>query len=301
MTLRDQYRLAKEQFIDSVELLFKKFATIFGFPENPGMPVLPAKLYEWDEPLYTDRLPKYTVDFPPGEVPQTLLDVLIGTMPRTITVPRVFYENPNDGYYNFYMLDYKNIYLLPNAVSEFIQIKLKFCLDLSTLEMTREALFFVLIMYYYVINARLFLGFLIIINPYMFPFSYFIAFVDWVDEASTGLLPSFGGTNYAMTILLLVVGKCADALNYIVFTMPFLPAEGRRLEVIIDGEKKYIMLFRHLPYLWYKYPIPNEVRKFWFFERPDILEFMQKSYKNLDINFLPDPTSVTEHLIDKIN
>jgi hypothetical protein len=34
--------------------------------------------------------------------------------------------------------------------------------------------------------------------------------------------------------------------------------------------------------------IPNDIREFWYKERPDILDYMQKAYKDLDIQFLPD-------------
>ncbi|KAI2508750.1 hypothetical protein MHU86_5718 (chloroplast) [Fragilaria crotonensis] len=40
--------------------------------------------------------------------------------------------------------------------------------------------------------------------------------------------------------------------------------------------------------MWYKYPIPNEIREFWYNDRPDILKYMQEAYKNVDIQFLPD-------------
>jgi hypothetical protein len=43
-----------------------------------------------------------------------------------------------------------------------------------------------------------------------------------------------------------------------------------------------------LPILWYRYPVPNEIREFWYKERPDILNYMQKAYKDLDIQFFPD-------------
>ena len=51
---------------------------------------------------------------------------------------------------------------------------------------------------------------------------------------------------------------------------------------------KDVLVFHYLPVLWYRYPIPNEIREFWYKERPDILEYMQKAYKDLDIQFLPD-------------
>ena len=46
--------------------------------------------------------------------------------------------------------------------------------------------------------------------------------------------------------------------------------------------------FHYLPILWYRYPIPNDIREFWYNERPDILEYMQKAYQDFDIQFLPD-------------
>ena len=51
---------------------------------------------------------------------------------------------------------------------------------------------------------------------------------------------------------------------------------------------KDVLIFKYLPILWYKYPIPNEIREFWYNDRPDILKYMQDAYKNVDIQFLPD-------------
>jgi hypothetical protein len=51
---------------------------------------------------------------------------------------------------------------------------------------------------------------------------------------------------------------------------------------------KDVLVFHYLPVLWYRFPIPNEIREFWYYERPDILEYMQKAYQELDIQFLPD-------------
>ena len=52
------------------------------------------------------------------------------------------------------------------------------------------------------------------------------------------------------------------------------------------------MLFRS-----YQYPIPNDLREFWYTKKPDILTFMQKNYGQLDINFLPD--RIVKELIEK--
>ena len=70
--------------------------------------------------------------------------------------------------------------------------------------------------------------------------------------------------------------------------MPFLPSEGEETKVYINNQMKDVILFHYLPILWYRYPIPNEIREFWYKERPDILNYMQKAYKDLNIQFLPD-------------
>ena len=51
---------------------------------------------------------------------------------------------------------------------------------------------------------------------------------------------------------------------------------------------KDVLVFHYLPISWYRHPIPNDIREFWYTERPDILDYMQKAYKDLDIQFLPD-------------
>ena len=85
----------------------------------------------------------------------------------------------------------------------------------------------------------------------------------------------------------MLIGKVADSANHLVFTMPFLPSEGNKVKMLIDGELKDVVQFHYLPYLWYKYPIPMNLREFWYSERPDILNFMEKNYSQFGINFRP--------------
>jgi hypothetical protein len=186
------------------------------------------------------------------------------------------------------MENYKNIIFLPNWVSEFLQVQCHFCLDISFLEVCREVVFAILVTYYYMISFRIFIAWLISINPYTFPIAYFIAFVDWIEEYAIGLMPVVGGIGLATPLLLTLIGKAADSLNHLVFTMPFLPSEGVPGKAIVNGDIKDVLIFKYLPILWYKYPIPNEIREFWYNDRPDILKYMQEAYKNVDIQFLPD-------------
>lgn len=75
--------------------------------------------------------------------------------------------------------------------------------------------------------------------------------------------------------------------------MPYLPREGEPVKLLINNQMKDVLVFHYLPILWYRYPIPNEIREFWYTERPDILEYLQRSYHNLDVQFLPDNIEVT--------
>ena len=51
---------------------------------------------------------------------------------------------------------------------------------------------------------------------------------------------------------------------------------------------KDVLVFHYLPILWYRHPIPNDIREFWYDQRPDILDYMETAYKDLNIQFLPD-------------
>jgi hypothetical protein len=165
---------------------------------------------------------------------------------------------------------------------------LNFCLDITFLEVFREVLFLSIVGYGEIVSFRILLAWIISINPYTFPWNYFVALVDWTEETLLGLVPSILAVNFSGPILLLIIGRCADSLNNVVFTMPYLPSEGEPLKIYIDGNVRNVLAFRYLPILWYKYPIPNEIRQYWYTQRPDILKYMQKAYKDVDIQFLPD-------------
>jgi hypothetical protein len=56
--------------------------------------------------------------------------------------------------------------------------------------------------------------------------------------------------------------------------MPFLPSEGEETKLLINQHERCFS-FHYLPILWYRYPVPNDIREFWYRERPDILNYMQ--------------------------
>ena len=177
---------------------------------------------------------------------------------------------------------------MPDWLSEFIQVRLNICLDISFLETIREVLFIGLIIYSQMVILRIAISWLIYINPYTFPWCYLTAAVDWTEDVLQGIVPAILGVNITGSVFLGVLGIIADSLNHLVFTMPFLPSEAEETKVLINNDMKDILVFHYLPILWYRHPIPNNIREYWYYQNPEILEYMQKAYKDLNIQFLPD-------------
>ena len=278
------------KYFQFVRHCYQTVAKSLGFPEIRGMQILPPEENYWwvREAAPGDDLPLRRLRFPPLAQPKNYFEVLFGDRPKPASTPRVYYENASEGFYSYYIENYKNLRFLPDWFSEFLQMKLHIYNDLSIIELGREALFVVVLTYYYTIVVRVTLGWFVSINPYVFPFSYLIMFVDWVDEVVTSLMPVLGGFGIGTPLLFIYVGKFADYVNNLVFTMPYLPSEGFFKKTFLQGQIKDVLIFKDLPYLWYKYSIPNEIREFWYTERRDILKFMQKAYGQLDMRILPD-------------
>jgi hypothetical protein len=151
--------------------------------------------------------------------------------------------------------------------------------------------------YSQMVVLRIAISWLIYINPYTFPWCYLAAAVDWTEDVLQGIVPAILGVNITGSVFLGALGVLADSLNHLVFTMPFLPSEAEETKLLINQEMKDVLVFHYLPILWYRDPIPNNVREFWYYQRPDILEYMQTAYKDLDIQFLPN--SVIQELNQK--
>jgi hypothetical protein len=288
------------KYFEFVSHSFQTLAKPFGFPNIRGMQLIaPDDNYWWiRETSPGDDLPLRRLRFPPFSKPQNYFEVLFGDRPKPAFTPRVYYENATDGFYSYYIENYKNLRFLPDWFSEFLQIKLNIYNDLSIIELGREALFVMILVYYYTIIIRVAIGWFVTINPYVFPFSYLVMFVDWIDEVVTSIMPVLGGFGIGTPLLFIYVGKCADYLNNLVFTMPYLPSEGLFQKTFLQGQIKNVLTFKDLPYLWYKYSIPNEIREFWYTDRQDILKFMQKAYGQLNIRILPD--RLIDHPINQV-
>jgi uncharacterized protein YggT (Ycf19 family) len=299
MSLDEKFIPTRNAFYEIVGTFFKKIAGLFGYPNNPGMPTisdLPSDLYS--RARFLDSLPNRKTFWPPVQRPETWFDMIFGPAPKVEAVPRYIYERKEEGFYNFYIENYKNIYFLPDWFSEFVQVRCNICLDITLLETMREVLFVGLMVYSQIVILRIALSWFIYINPYTFPWCYVAAAVDWTEDVLQGIVPAILGVNITGSVFLGVLGVLADSLNHLVFTMPFLPSEGEATKLLINQQMKDVLVFHYLPILWYRYSIPNDLREFWYNERPDILDYMQKAYRDFDIQFLPD--RIVEELNQKV-
>ena len=289
MSLDEKFIPIRTVFYEMVDSLFKKLAGLFGYPGNPGMSTSYDLPNEADvRSKFLENLPSHRTFWPPIQRPETWFETIFGPSPKIDSVPRYVYENRDEGFYNFYIENYKNIYFLPDWLSEFLQVRLHFCLNITLLETNPEVLFIGLVIYSQIVILRITLSWSIYINPYTVPWCYVVAAVDWTEEVLQGIVPAILGVNITGTIFLGILGVLADSLNHLVFTMPFLPSEAEESKLLLQQQMKDVLIFHYLPILWYRYPIPNEIREFWYKERPEILDYMQKAYKDLDIQFLPD-------------
>ena len=289
MSLDEKFIPIRTGFYQIADILFKKLASLFGYPVNPGM----STIYDLPDEAsvrsrFLENLPSHQTFWPPIQRPENWVETIVGPSPKIDAVPRYVYENREEGFYNFYIENFKNVYFLPDWLSEFLQVRLHFCLDITLLETIREVLFIGLVIYSNIVILRITLSWFIYINPYTVPWCYIVAAVDWTEEVLQGVVPAILGVNITGTIFLGILGVLADSLNHLVFTMPFLPSEAEESTLILQQQMKDVLIFHYLPILWYRYPIPNEIREYWYNERPEILDYMQKAYKDSDIQFLPD-------------
>jgi uncharacterized protein YggT (Ycf19 family) len=291
MSLDEKFIPIRRGLYQIVENLFKKLAGLFGYPENPGM----STTYTYDlsdeasvRSRVLENLPTHQTFWPPIQRPENWFETIVGPSPKIDAIPRYVYENREEGFYNFYIENFRNAYFLPDWLSEFLQVRLHFCLDITLLETIREVFFIGLVIYSNIVILRITLSWFIYINPYTVPWSYVVAAVDWTEEVLQGVVPAILGVNITGTIFLGILGVLADSLNHLVFTMPFLPSEAEEGQLILQQQMKNVLIFHYLPILWYRYPIPNEIREYWYKERPEILDYMLKAYQDSDIQFLPD-------------
>ena len=274
---------------DGSKIILDSIAKFLGYPDVPGMPIFPSNSNLRDQLTRQDLLPKHITQIPPNQIqrPENLSEALFGTFPYTMPIDKHFYQHKAEGYYNFYVENYRNMYFLPDWLSGYIQINFNITVDHSNLELCRDVFFYVVLLYGAIVSLRTMLFWMVAINPYTYPWVFAVDFVDWIYDGLAGILPCIVGIDLVPTFLGMLIGKIADSVNHLLFTMPFLPSEGNEVKMIVNGELKDVVQFHYLPYLWYKYPIPNNLREFWYFDRPDILNFMEENYSQFGINFRP--------------
>lgn len=289
MVFNDRLKEVQQIIYDKSTEVVDSIAEFLGYPEVPGMPLYPVNDKLREKLTEQDFLPKHITQIPPSQVqrPESLTEALFGTFPYTMPVEKHFYQHKAEGYYNFYLENYRNMFFLPDWASGYIQMNFNITVDHSNLELCRDVFFYVVLLYGAIVTIRTTLFWMLVINPYTLPWVFAVDFVDWVYDAMAGILPCFVGIDPVPTLFGMLIGKVADGANHLVFTMPFLPSEGNKVKMLIDGELKDVIQYHYLPYLWYKYPIPLSLREFWASERPDILNFMEKNYSQFGLNFRP--------------
>ena len=272
----------------------KKF---FNYPEVPGM--LAAKNLSMSEISMEDyiaKLPVHEAYAPPIPAPKTLLQALFGNVPELAKVNRGYYK-ATDAHFGFYIPNFKNIWFFPDSVSQFIQVQFDITNDISTLVVLQEVLFVIILSYYFLIEFRTKLYWFLTINPYTRPLIYLLSMTDWLLDFTAGFFPVTFSIDYSPTILMMLLGKVADSLNHLVFTMPYVPSEGKYGIIKEQGKEIKAIVFRFFPITWEKYPIPNKLREYWYYKRPDVFKYLEKKYKMKEIDFKPD--NVLKQIYDK--
>ena len=212
----------------------------------------------------------------------------------------MFYKDNIEGYYNFFITQ-KNAVFLPDWLSEIIQVFGNQHINLATLRTIQEWTFGFLNKFRILCEIRAALWWWLMFNPYQQPFNTLRLLTEWYLTALTGIFPIIIGIDIGPTVAITALGVLLDLLNRLVFTMPYLPSEGEKFSIanleqldnpaLADLMTKIgddVIVFRYLPSLWYKYPIPDTLREYWYNKKPEILEYFLKNYGNLGIDFLPD-------------
>jgi hypothetical protein len=245
MVFNNRIKEIQKIIYDGLKTILDFIARFLGYPDVPGMPIFPLDSKLRDQLTSPDLLPKHITQIPPNQIqrPETLSEALFGTFPYTMPIDKHFYQQKTEGYYNFYVENYRNMYFLPDWLSGYIQINFNITVDHSNLELCRDVFFYVILLYGAIVSLRTMLFWMLAINPYTYPWVFAVDFVDWIYDGLAGILPCIVGIDLVPTFLGMLIGKIADSANHLLFTMPFLPSEGNEVEMIIDGELKNVVQF----------------------------------------------------------
>ena len=234
-----------------------------------------------------------------------------------------FYSDGVDGYFNLFVVESESatspVYLF-NWLSQFIQIVCNHQVNIITLRDVQEWIHQILKTYLVICQTRVAFYWWLMFNPYSQPFESLRITTDWYLNAFHGVIPGFLGVDFSPSIGLGLLGYAIDIIGRLAFTMPYLPKEGMLLEVeklaeykpetqnnelleMINEFGQNVRVFRGLPELWKNSPIPDSLREHWFTDRPEITEFLLKTY--VDENYQPIndflPNRILKEYYDHVN
>ena len=102
----------KDRLIKGIMNIVQSIARLLGYPNVEGMaykdPDVTLDMSRWN------LLETHKTQFPPQDIPSNLIETILGTPPKVSEITRVIYESVDDGFYNFYVQNYKNTYFLPD-------------------------------------------------------------------------------------------------------------------------------------------------------------------------------------------
>ena len=225
-----------------------------------------------------------------------------------------FYTDPVEGFFNLFVVESgatSPVYL-PNWLAEIIQLATNQQLTIMFLRDIQEWAYEFLKIFKTLCQMRTTLWWWLMFNPYQQPFNTLRVLTEWYLTAFIGIFPVIIGIDIGSTIGLGLLGHTVDVLGRLAFTMPYLPGEGEfykakdlanidnpNLAQMLTEYGQDVRIFRNLPDLWYKYPIPNAIREDWYTNRPQITEHLIKNYYGLGVDFLPD--RLLKELYEKVN
>ena len=226
------------------------------------------------------------------------------------------YTDPLEGYFNLFVVESGPGVItptyLPNWLAEAIQLATNQKLTLTVLRDFQEWAYEFLKIFKTLCQIRVSLWWWLMFNPYQQPFNTLRVLTEWYLTAFIGIFPVIVGIDIGSTIGLGLLGHTVDFLGRLAITVPYLPAEGEFYDTksfhlidnpnLVEMFSEYgqdVRVFRNLPDLWYKYPIPNHIREDWYTNKPEITEHLIKNYYGLGVDFLPD--RLLKELYEKMN
>jgi len=234
----------------------------------------------------------------------TIKKIIITQSKDRVDIPKFFYDNGTDGPCSFYVDTYKNLTFLPDAISSWLQLQFDINFDTSSLEIIQTGIVYGLWIYLIMFNLRITLYWFLGFNQFKQPALSFTALFDWIYQIP---LPGIFTIDFCAVFLLTVTTEIQNYVAGLVFTMPYLPSEAISGTISDDYSiqaslsKDYyrlqkknsshvdhdILIFRDIPKLWEERGIPNAVREFWFYYKPQDLinTLLQTKYK---LNVFPD-------------